>query len=113
MVVVGYVAPLPGRNTGFDAQHEKLSAEVDHEMFTMLANHSAIAGELTQYALPMARGHVNDLARLRSMPEGALLRMCDELGMTTAQSQRSCKHCRISARMMTRLGWLWPKPRWQ
>ena len=47
-MVVGYIAPLPGRNTANDALHDKLDKEVDGELFAMLANQSSWGGELSQ-----------------------------------------------------------------
>jgi Ca2+-binding EF-hand superfamily protein len=81
-MVVGYIAPPPGRNTANDALYAKLDAEVDVEMFTMLANHSSWAGELSQYALAMTRiGGISSLERLRGIPEEAVERMGQEVGM--------------------------------
>ena len=88
-MVVGYIAPPPGRNTANDALNTKLDAEVDGEMFTMLANHSSWAGELTQYALSMVRvGGIDTLERLRSVPVEAVERMGQDVGMKPEHVRR-------------------------
>ena len=48
----------------------------------LLANHSSWAGELSQYALAMTRiGGISSLERLRGIPEEAVERMGQEVGM--------------------------------
>ena len=64
--------------------YSALDDEVPMDLFTLLANGSAVSGQLTKYALAMARHGCNTLDKLNSMGEGEVRAMGSSIGMDPA-----------------------------